>query len=77
MKKTILKKSLVCATALMLSAVSCSEVKGNVSVSESSDTAATTEPKEDIVITMAIDAFSEDAYKDAVDKFNEADMGIE
>lgn len=76
MKKTILKKSLVCATALMLSAVSCSEVKGNVSVSESiSDTAATIEPKEDIVITMAIDAFSEDAYKDAVDKFNEADNG--
>lgn len=32
MKKTFVKKTLICMTALMLTTVSCSEVKGNTPI---------------------------------------------
>ncbi|MBR3901570.1 MAG: hypothetical protein IKJ60_08495, partial [Ruminococcus sp.] len=68
-----MKKTFIFMTVLMLSAVSCSEVKGNVSVSESiSDTKQTSAKKDDIVITIALAVEPE---HNEFDEFNNADNG--
>ena len=62
-------------TALMLSAVSCSEVKRNVSVSEDiSDIEQTVENTDDIIITIAITG-DVDYINKAVKEFNKTDNG--
>ena len=70
-----MKKTFIFMTVLMMSAVSCSEVKRNVSVSEDiSDIEQTVENTDDIIITMAITG-DVDYINKAVKEFNKTDNG--
>lgn len=80
------KKLLVCASALMLTAVSCSEVKQtDIQPESSADTAGTPETssqqendkKEDIIITLATNSTMRSELQDEIDNFNSADNGYQ
>lgn len=80
---------IACISAIMLTAVSCNEVKqtdiqpenNNSGISEAlqdnsaTDGNATDDDKEEVVITMASNGYPEGEFRKAIERFNEADNG--
>ncbi len=78
MKIKFVKRILVCVTALMLSAVSCSEVKQAESIPDTSintSDSAVSEEKEDIVLTYAYYNDLGKEFNEMVKAFNEENNG--